>query len=221
MALQLRPIGRSSGSLADEAYGRISEAMLSGALPAGTRLVMDALADQLDISRTPVRDALLRLEREGLIEPTGRRGYVVREVSVSDSVHLYEARTAVEVFAARRVAEIGASAIAVVKEAVIRAEEVDGTNPEASYRANLLLHRSVVEATGNPVLVELFDDIWTQAKALRTFATYHEQVVRPVPVRKAHEPLLRALRRDPEAAARVMTDHISEGLPGHQHPDGG
>jgi DNA-binding GntR family transcriptional regulator len=215
--MTLRPIGRSSGSLSDEAYVRISEAMLSGALPPGARLVMDALAEQLDISRTPVRDALLRLQREGLIEPTGRRGYVVREASGADTLHLYEARSAVEVFAARRVAELGKPAIDVVRAAVAEAEQVDGANPQASYRANLLVHRSVVEATGNPVLVELFDNIWTQAKALSTFASYHAKRGEHVPVRKAHEPMLRAFRRGPDAAAEVMAAHITEGLPGAGH----
>lgn len=74
----MKPIGRGDLTLADVAYQRISEALFSGDLEPGSRLVMDQLAEQLDISRTPVRDALARLQREGLIEPTGRRGFVVR-----------------------------------------------------------------------------------------------------------------------------------------------
>src|SRR2546423_14949394 len=99
----------SDESLADAAYRRISEAMASGELPPGARLVMDTLAAQLDISRTPVRDAMHRLQREGLIEPAGRRGFLVRALGPDLVRQLFEAREAIEVFAAYRVAELGAA----------------------------------------------------------------------------------------------------------------
>lgn len=81
---------------------------------------MDQLASKLGISRTPVRDALLRLERENPVEPTGKRGYIVRSVTAGDIRHVHEAREAIEGFAARRVAELGASAIDHVRETITK-----------------------------------------------------------------------------------------------------
>ena len=88
MRTSRRPIRREASSLADVAYRRISEALLTGQIPPGQRLVMDQLAEELHISRTPVRDALLRLQRENLIEPTGKRGFVVRVMTADDAVYL-------------------------------------------------------------------------------------------------------------------------------------
>lgn len=213
--MTLHPV--SGESLADGAYRRISEALLSGALKPGARLVMDTLAAQLEISRTPVRDALRRLEREGLIEPTGRRGYIVRPLKPDEIHHLYEARMAVEVFAAQRVAELGQAAVSHVADAVRRAEALDLTQPGEAFAANRLVHRAVVEATGNHLLVGLFDDIWTRATALLVYSSYFQLEVDHQPIRELHQPLLDAFDVSPLQAAEVMRRHIAEGLEATLH----
>lgn len=210
----LRPIRREGSSLADVAYRRISEALLTGQIPPGERLVMDQLADQLQISRTPVRDALLRLERENLIEPTGRRGYVVRVMTFDDAVHLYEARAAIEGFAARRVAELGAPAIDHVRRAIVAAKGRNGT-ARGAFEANMTIHRAVVEATGNPALLELFDDIWQRALGLALFADFFNSGRQRLPADKAHQPLLDAFGEGADASFGAMREHIDAGLRVH------
>jgi DNA-binding GntR family transcriptional regulator len=204
----LHPV--SGESLADAAYRRISEAMLSGTLAPGSRLVMDVLAAQLQISRTPVRDALQRLEREGLIEPAGRRGLVVRTLGPDDVRQLFESREAIEVFAAYRVAELGTSPH--VAAAIEKAESMDISDPASAFAANRQVHRAVVEATENPRLVELFDAVWTRARTLQAYSTYFQRELVHLPVRADHEDLLEALGNSPERAADVMRHHIREGM---------
>jgi DNA-binding GntR family transcriptional regulator len=215
MSVVLRPIEREVESLADVAYRRLSEALLTGEIPPGQRLVMDQLADQLAISRTPVRDALLRLQRENLIEPTGKRGYVVRKMSVDDAFHLYETRAAIEGFAARRVAEIGEPAIEHVHEAIVASRGTD-TDARRAFDANMSIHRAFVEATGNPSLLELFDDIWHRSLGLALFADFLVRDLDHVPVDTRHEPLLVALREGADASFVAMRDHIRAGLRVHQ-----
>lgn len=210
----LRPIRREGSSLADVAYRRISEALLTGQIPPGERLVMDQLADQLQISRTPVRDALLRLERENLIEPTGRRGYVVRVMTFDDAVHLYEARAAIEGFAARRVAELGAPAIEHVRRAIVAAKGRNAT-ARGAFEANMTIHRAVVEATGNPALLELFDDIWQRALGLALFADFFHSDRQRLPADQAHQPLLDAFGEGADASFGAMREHIHAGLRVH------
>jgi GntR family transcriptional regulator of vanillate catabolism len=82
---------------------RISE----GGYPAGTRLTEEAVAQALGVSRTPVRLAFRTLAQEGLLQPTGRRGFVVREFSAADVHCAVEVRGALEGLAARRLAERG------------------------------------------------------------------------------------------------------------------
>lgn len=211
--MALDPI--SGETLADQAYRRISEAMLSGRLAPGSRLVMDDLAAELSISRTPVRDALYRLEREGLLQGAGRRGgFVVRSLSPGDIKDLYDAREAVEVFAAQRVAELDGYPRAHdhISCAVDRAEMIDLSQPADAFAANRLVHRAVVEATGNTMLIDLFDAVWTRARALQVYSSYFQSQLVHQPIRHVHQPMLDALGQGPTHAAEVMRKHIREGL---------
>lgn len=222
MAKPLKPIGRAGATLADVAYQRISDAMLAGDIAPGTRLVMDQLAEQLDISRTPVRDALLRLEHEGLIEPSGRRGYVVRAIGEGETLYLYEAREAIEGFAARRVAEIGSPAIERVRAVVAASESVEAppnADPRAAYEANMRIHRAVVEAAGNPILVSLFEDVWQRARGLVIFADYIAHRTSPESTLESHLPLVEALSAGPDEAFAAMRAHIRRGHRGHRGLD--
>jgi DNA-binding GntR family transcriptional regulator len=211
----IKPIERHVETLADIAYQRISDALLAGSIEPGSRLVMDQLALQLDISRTPVRDALFRLEREGLIEPSGRRGYIVRPVEPRLFEHTYEAREAIECLAARRAAEIGKEAIAYVKAVVESTASTDMSNVRDVYEANLRIHRSFVEVTDNPVLLELFDQVWQGARGLALFADFLAHDRTPARIDRMHEPLVKALRKSPQAAFDSMQNHIRAGLGVH------
>jgi DNA-binding GntR family transcriptional regulator len=213
----LEPIGAGRRSLADEAYQRITAAMLSGAIAPGARLVMDALAEELEISRTPVRDALRRLEQEGLIEPAGRRGFVVREIDAEEIRQTYEAREAIEGYAARLAARRGELAAAEVRDAINRAEEFDIETPVGSYLANRMVHRSIVAASDNRILLDLFDDLWGRGGAHQIYAGCFRGDDSHAALRRKHQPIVRALKAgDGDAAEAAMTAHLREGLALHE-----
>jgi DNA-binding GntR family transcriptional regulator len=213
----LEPIGAGRRTLADEAYHRITAAMLSGTLAPGARLVMDALAEDLHISRTPVRDALRRLEQEGLIEAAGRRGFVVREIATEEITETYEARQAIEGFAARLAARDGVAAAKHVTAAISRAAEMSVDTPLGSYQANRVVHRSVVEAAGNKILLELFDDLWSRGRAHQIYANCFGGADDHEAVKVKHRPIVRALRSgDPDAAEAAMLAHLRDGLAIHE-----
>lgn len=212
----LEPIGTGRRSLADEAYQRITAAMLSGAIAPGARLVMDALAEELEISRTPVRDALRRLEQEGLIESAGRRGFVVREIDAEEIRETYQAREAIEGYAARLAARRGAVAAAEVRDAIDRANEFDIETPLGSYLANRMVHRSVVAASGNRILLDLFDDLWGRGRAHQIYAGCFRGEDSHAALRRKHQPIVRALKAaDGDAAEAAMTAHLRDGLALH------
>ena len=87
---------------------RLREMILRGELAPGERLAEVALAERLGVSRTPIRQALPALAREGLLAAAGRRGYVVRSFSPQDVIDAIETRGLLEGLAARRIAERGA-----------------------------------------------------------------------------------------------------------------
>src|SRR5215472_924573 len=93
-------------------HDELREAILAGRLEPGTRLRAEALGERLRVSRTPVREALVLLAREGLVEIEPRRGASVRAFDASDLMDLYEVRALIEPHAAARAAtRIGTDAI--------------------------------------------------------------------------------------------------------------
>lgn len=201
-------------SLADRAYEAIVDAVLSREIALGEALIMDQLAVSLGISRTPVRDALLRLEIEGVIEPRGRRGYVVKMITDEDVRKLYQAREAVEGYAVGAVAAMRDSeTVVVIEKAILAAEAaLDGT-VSGSYRANRSIHRSIVGCTGNQYLSASFDGIWGVSVAVIAYGHLYEPKAGTEDLVVSHADLLAAIATgNPEEASAEMIKHIREGL---------
>jgi DNA-binding GntR family transcriptional regulator len=203
-------VARVREGLADEVYRLILESMLHGNLKAGDRLVMDRLADEFDVSRTPVREALQRLHNEGAIEPTGRRGYVVRATSEHDVSQLYESRYAIEGHAAALLAG-DTQRLEPVYAVLERVTSEPIETPEASFQANRSIHRAVVQGLDNDLLLRFFDTIWGRAVAGLMF--YDFFAARPYDtLAEEHKALLDTLSSEgPEQARVAMIEHIAAG----------
>ncbi len=105
------------------ARDELREAILAGSLPPGSRLRAESLAERLQTSRTPVREALHLLAREGLVDIEPRRGAVVRQFDAADLADLYDVRALIEPYAARRAAtRIGAPDVARLADLCDRAD---------------------------------------------------------------------------------------------------
>lgn len=203
-------------SLADRAYDELLAALLSGALEPDRPLVQDVLAAQLGISRTPLREALMRMERQGLVRATGR-SFVVPELQPGDVDELYGVREAVEPYAAQLLVQRGPRAVERVAAALAELASRSFDTGSAAYEVNRLAHRSVVEACGNRILLEVFDDLWSRGVALRSWADYYTSASVAVDVEADHADLLVALRSgSPERAREAMAEHIRAGL--RRHP---
>ena len=212
---KVRAVGSHRRNLADLAYDAIVEAVLDGGVHPGHRLIMDQLAEELEISRTPVRDALRRLENDGLITPAGRRGYMVREVSSEGVVQLYDAREAVEGYAARTLAGMAdrCDRLKVVEAELTRAEAMNDGTPSGSLFANRLVHRSIVEAVGNPYLTAGFDNIWGHSLALYVYVRAFPVDPFAEDIRADHATLIRVLASGSSAEGETaMIAHIRDGL---------
>src|SRR5215470_5171063 len=106
-------------SVVDHVYTALRERILSGDLPRGTKLRQASLAEELGVSRTPLREALRRLSTEGLVDFSPNRGATVSELDFGDMRHAWSARVALEPGAARLAAERrDDEAIAAMREAV-------------------------------------------------------------------------------------------------------
>ena len=199
--------------LADDIYEQILSAILQGDVVPGERIVQESVAREINVSRTPVREALLRLEHEGIIEGSNRRGFSIRRFTEAEVRELYMAREAVEGYCARRVAALNqADQLTAIEVAISRESTVDPSDLRAYFDVNRMIHRTIVEQAGNLTLLGMFDSIWNRGISLPMFAlTLSDQDNGHAPLQ--HGKLLEALRStDPDLAYTVMTDHIQEGL---------
>ncbi len=214
--MMLDPISDAGQTLADQAYDAIVLAVLTRGIELGSPLIMDQLAASLNISRTPVRDALQRLEHEGLVEQRGRRGFVVRSISDDDVRQLYQAREAIEGYAARWVAVNAEDEFFERLETIVQnaQDALDGSVLQ-SYRSNRIIHRTIVEAVGNSYLTANFDSLWGASIAA---VAYGHLFLREVEMQNQdivgdHKDLIASLRSgDARKAGETMEAHVQDGL---------
>lgn len=198
-------------SRAEAAYRSIRDAILSNHLHIGEHLREESLAQQLGMSRTPIREALGRLRSEGLVKEAKPRGYVVSSVSPTDVFHVYAVREELEGLclrlAATRITPHELFQLSTIIERMEQALE----DPPRFSRLNLQFHGIIVEATGNPVLKKIMDDL--MAVVARFPFSAYEVEGRTRQVIAEHRKVLEALElHDPEAAERAIQEHLRTGL---------
>ncbi|MFF2345835.1 GntR family transcriptional regulator [Pseudarthrobacter sp. NPDC058119] len=155
--------------LTDQVYDMIHAAILNGDLPAGSRLRVRDLADQVGTSVMPVREAIRRLEEAGLAEREPHKGAVVKNLSLEELIHVYDVRRLLETEAARLGSER------------VTAEECDRMQTEYDLMREAISDGRVVplldhdeamlailyQAAGNPVLMQMIRTLWQQCRAYK------------------------------------------------------
>lgn len=193
--------------IAERAYFSLRDRIVTLKLPPGCALREDALMRELGIGRTPLREAVKRLELENLVAVQPRRGTRVTEVDVADIVHITELRAELEGAAAELAAE------RLDEDARARAEELAleldgmGPAPEAMMRVDEAVHRLVWQACGNPYLSASLERLF--ALSLRVWHLVLDRV--PGLAASVHDQrlLLDALLAGDGARARpLMRDHV-------------
>lgn len=210
---RFEPIESQPQRLADRVYDQLLRAILSGDVVPGERLIQEQLAEEIQVSRTPVREALLRLEVEGILTGAGRAGFEVRAIDRRTVADIYQAREAIEGYAAGLVAEENDPAVLKDLERRLVIEGGEEASLRSTYEANRKAHRAVVEATGNQYLVDLFDAVWGRSIALRIYADLYAARHRGAAVAHSHLSLWDALSSgDGPRAHEAMVAHIRAGL---------
>ena len=202
--------GRAEPSLlADQVYTMIRESILKGEMPAGTRLRIRDLAEQVGTSVMPVREAIRRLEEAGLAERSPHKGAVVKGLTLAELIHVYDVRRLLEVEAAR----LGARAITPQQTAEMWAEY--------ELMCTALVERRVVayldhdeallsilyKAAGNPVLLQMIRTLWIQCRAYKIVGAQGSLDSSSLESLRYHqERLVAAARENDDAAAAAIND---------------
>ncbi|ONG50278.1 hypothetical protein BKE38_18690 [Pseudoroseomonas deserti] len=192
--------------LGSEAYDRLRAAIREGALRPGQRVTEAELAARLGISRTPVRQALTRLETEGLLSHEPRRGLVVSRPDHLQVVELYAMREVLEATAARFAAQHASEAELAGLARLVEAEAAGPQDSRALSAVNLRLHTLLHRAAHNRYLLRSLAQL-TDAMAL--LPTMLGNPARARQSQQEHRALLDALlRRDAAAAEAAMRAHL-------------
>jgi DNA-binding GntR family transcriptional regulator len=192
-----------------DVYDRLREAIVSGELEAGAPLVEATVAARYGISRTPVREALRRLEQDGLVE-RGDRGMRVRTRSPEEILEIYEARIVLEGAAARAAAERGTKLdLMRIGHALERMQAIDPGDDTAMAETNRAYHEAIWTASHNATLVDLLTRL--QSHLTRYPSTTLTSEGRWEAVLREHADLLQTIEnRDGTKAARIAEEHMTE-----------
>ena len=202
---------RAEESLSQAVYRRLRKEILQGTLRPNERLVETELSELLEVSRTPVRDALSRLEAHGLVDG-GRRGWAVHEYDRDELVAIYETRAALEGAAAQlaavRATDEELASIAELLE--IEREELRSASNITSQQ-NSEFHSSIFRACRNERLLSLIErnaEFYFNYRVANLYTL--EELESTI---EGHYGLLAALKaRDGSAAYRVQSEHLFQAL---------
>ncbi|MBN7758241.1 GntR family transcriptional regulator [Nitratireductor aquimarinus] len=193
----------------DRAYHELKFRILEGRLPPGTTLLETEVASLLSLSRTPVREALIRLEEEGLVDVRPRHGITVKALTVDEIEQIYQVFSALEVKAAQLTARRGISA-----EDHKRLDGILTQMERASQRGDIEswselddeFHSELVGLCGNPRLLSMLRQLWDMQYHARRAITK----LRPLPLvsDREHRAILAAIAAgNAEEATRLHQAH--------------
>jgi DNA-binding GntR family transcriptional regulator len=198
-------------SLADDVVDRLRDAIFHGSFKPGEALREEQLAAMLDVSRGPVREALVQLEREGLVIVRRHRGATVARLSRSDLEDVYSLRLALERLAIQRAARYATEQDFTAMEAVLLAFDVAlsrGPSEKEVAELDVRFHDLIYQAARHQRLYDCWANLKSQIYIFLLSRNVADPDFRAVTV-KAHADLLTAIRtRDEDRATIEIEDHL-------------
>jgi DNA-binding GntR family transcriptional regulator len=196
-------------ALHEQVAQRLRQMLVENQIAPGAKLNERELAEVLQVSRTPLREAIKMLAAEGLVELLPNRGAIAVELSEDDVLNTFEVIAGLEAMAG----ELAAQRISDVELAEIRAMHYEmlaaytRRDLPAYYRLNAGIHRAINGAARNPVLTAIYTQVNTRLQALRFRSNQDEAKWKQAMAE--HDRMIEALeRRDPAAMRQVLLEHL-------------
>jgi DNA-binding GntR family transcriptional regulator len=203
------PKSKTRVSLTDQAYERIRRDIVSCVLQPGLEFTEIDIAARLSMSKTPVREALMRLQFDGLVRAYPRRGYVIEPVKISDINDIFDMRVVIEAgameLAVKRISEAELERLSQLADSI--SDEKYNENPDRSNHINIEFHETIARASRNVrlhrsvihVLSELERFFYIEAQASVAYPDNHA----------SHRDIVSAiLRREVREARAAIIDHV-------------
>lgn len=185
---------------------QLRRAIVTGRLRPGAVLVETALAEQLNVSRAPIREAVQMLENDGLVETVAYKGKRVKPLTVREVVETCEMRTMFEVAAARRILAHGTGVDTLWQPCRVMAAAAAAGDREALVVADEAFHRMLIELSGHALLGQLWAGLYLRIHQIMSLR--NDRDVNLADIAANHPPIVRALAaRDGAQAERLIAEH--------------
>ena len=198
-----------SQNLHETTFQKLRSLLVEGKIAPGSKLNERELAERLNVSRTPIREAIRRLAADGLVELIANRGAIAVELSLEDVIHTFDVIADLEGFSG----ELAANNISAATLSELEALQYEMLASYARrdlssyYKLNLRIHHLINQAANNPVLSRLFSQVNARIEALR-FRSNQDGVKWEKAVEE-HQEMLEALKaRDSKRMRKIMMQHV-------------
>jgi DNA-binding GntR family transcriptional regulator len=196
--------------LADWVATSLREAILAGFFEPGEKIDQDRIAEELDVSRTPVREALKTLEYEGFIEIRPHYGAFIPVVTPQDVRDVYEVRALLESEVVRQVTPVIPDAVLdeLDRSQAESQAELDAGNVSKHFESDVHFHQTLLDHVENGLIREILDGLTNRISMVRRLAQSRPGVHLPESLGE-HRAIIRTMRlRDAERAAELMAFHL-------------
>ncbi|MEJ2802598.1 phosphonate utilization associated transcriptional regulator [Comamonadaceae bacterium PP-2] len=195
-------------SLPKLVQNEIERMILDGQLLPGAKLTESTLADQLGVSRGPVREAFRLLEEAGLVRTEKNRGVFVRDVPIEEALEIFEVRAVMDLYVGRKVAQTANTTQVRELRQLVEAmdQAVKGGNAQDYHSFNLRFHDRLLELAGNAKLLSTYRKLVNELSLFRRQNLTEESMA---VYSREHRAIVKAIAAgDAEAAGQAMHDHV-------------
>ena len=199
-------------NLSVRAYEEIKKMILSGELKQGQAVSINAMAEQLQISRTPVTNACQKLEYEKLLTIVPKQGVIINTISIEDACGIYELRAAIESYNAKRVMDMMTDEdIKALKDSIKKqSAEVEAGNAHAFMDEDHYFHRYILSKNMNHELLSVINQLYDRAYMLGIKNSLSARLNESI---EEHKHIVDALeKRDRQAFADAIEENILNGF---------
>jgi DNA-binding GntR family transcriptional regulator len=200
----------SSQNLHEATFQTLKLLLVEGKIAPGSKLNERELAESLNVSRTPIREAIRRLAADGLVELIANRGAIAVQLSIEDVIHTFDVIAELEGYsgelAAKNISESTLSELEALQYEMMASYA--RRDLSSYFKLNLRIHRLINQAANNPVLATLFSQVNSRIEALR-FRSNQDGMKWEKAVEE-HQEMLHALKaRDSARVRKVMITHVA------------
>lgn len=186
---------------------RLRTAIVTGRLRPGDPLTETALAEQLNVSRAPIREAIQDLENDGLVETVAYRGKRVKPLTVREVSEICEMRQHFEIIAVRRILERGTPVDALWEPCRAMADAAEAGDRDALIAADEAFHRTLIRLSDHQLLAHLWAGLYLRIHQIMSLR--NDQDVNLVDIAGTHPPIVSALEaRDLDQVVRLVSEHF-------------